>query len=122
MEHPRVKGVRAHEERLRKICMAYPEVVEAIQFGSPWWKAGKKSFCLYGMEDGRSGVAFNLHRDDQAALIEDPRFTKSRYIGRHGWTNLTLAGRVDWSEVADLVESAYRKVALKRMLEALDGH
>ena len=121
MGHPRVKGVRAHEERLRKICMAYPEVVEAIQFGSPWWKAGKRSFCIYGTEDGRSAVSFNLHRDDQAALVEDPRFEKSHYIGQHGWTSMALAGRIDWGEIEDLVESAYRKVALKRMLKVLDG-
>jgi hypothetical protein len=28
---------------------------------------------------------------------------------------------VDWQEVAELMESSYRQVALKRMLKALDG-
>ena len=114
MAHP-------HEQRMREICMAYPEVVEVEQFGSPWWKAGKKSFCIWGSRAGQSGASFNLDRMDQAALLEDPRFTKIRHIGQHGWTTLVLDGRVNWAEVEDLIDSAYRKVALKRMLQALDG-
>ncbi len=117
---PRPKN-RSHVERLRKICLAYPEVVEVVQFGNPWWKAGKKSFCIYGETDGRSGVAFNLSLEDQTILLEDPRFSITSYIGRHGWTTLRLAARPDWGEVEDLVDTAYRRVALKRMLRALDG-
>ncbi len=101
--------------------MGYPEVVETEQFGTPWWKAGKKSFCIYGTDEGGSAISLNLTPEDQAVLIEDPRFSKSRYIGQHGWVSMRLTGRIDWGLVEDLVDSAYRKVALKRMLKALDG-
>jgi hypothetical protein len=47
-------------DRLREVCLAYPEAVEVEQFGHPWWKAGKKSFCLFGYEDGQPGVSFNM--------------------------------------------------------------
>jgi hypothetical protein len=119
VEHPPRKVNQAHLERLRKICMAYPEVVEVTQFGSPWWKAGKKSFCIYGAPEGRSGACFNLSKDHQAFLIEDPLFEKAHYIGQHGWTTLEFRGRVDWHMVEELVDSAYRRVALKQMLKAL---
>ncbi|HKA92502.1 MAG TPA: MmcQ/YjbR family DNA-binding protein, partial [Acidimicrobiia bacterium] len=42
--------------------------------------------------------------------------------GPGGWLALDFAARkrVDWTEVAELVESSYRQVALKRMLKALE--
>jgi hypothetical protein len=44
------------------------------------------------------------------------------YFGPSGWLALDFGARkrVDWSEVAELMESSYRQVALKRMLEALE--
>ena len=121
MEHPRRKTVKTHVTRLRKICLRYPEVAEVEQFGGPWWKAGKKSFCVYGADEGRSGAAFNLSLAEQAILIGDPRFTPTRYMGQHGWTTMVFEGAVDWEQVEDLVDVAYRDVALKRMLRALDA-
>ena len=121
MEHPPFIPNRAHLERMRKLCLAYPEVVEVEQFGHPWWKAGKKSFALYGSSDGISGAAFNLPVDQQAVLVEDERFYASHYVGRHGWTSMVMKGRVDWTLVRELIDTAYRKVALKRMLKALDA-
>ena len=53
--------------------------------------------------------------------MQDPRFAKSHYIGHHGWTTMRFTGRVEWSLVEELVDQAYRKVALKRMLTALDA-
>jgi predicted DNA-binding protein (MmcQ/YjbR family) len=106
-------------DRVRRICMAYPEAVEVEQFGEPWWKAGKKAFCSYGAEGMQEGMAFNLTLLDQQQLCKDPRFAPTHYIGQHGWTTLTFGKKVDWDEVEELVDIAYRKVANKRMLAAL---
>jgi predicted DNA-binding protein (MmcQ/YjbR family) len=108
-------------ERVRRICMAYPEAVEVEQFGEPWWKAGKKPFCSYGAEGLRDGAAFNVSLMDQAELIKDPRFERTRYLGQHGWTTMAFGKKVDWGQVEELVDIAYRRVANKRMLAALDG-
>jgi hypothetical protein len=116
-------------ERVREICLSYPEVVEAEQFGRPWWKAGQRSFCHYGgkvvREDGvwrgRDGAVFNVTPLDQDMLIQDPRFVRTSYIGQHGWTTMTFGPEVDWGEVEELIDLAYRRVALKRMLRALDA-
>ncbi|MCA1819927.1 MAG: MmcQ/YjbR family DNA-binding protein [Thermoplasmatota archaeon] len=106
--------------RVRRICMGLPEVVEVEQFGEPWWKAGKKAFCSYGAEHLREGVAFNLTLLDQQQLCKQSRFEPTHYIGQHGWTTLTFGPKVDWDEVEDLIGLAYRKVANKRQLAALD--
>jgi hypothetical protein len=43
------------------------------------------------------------------------------YFGPSGWLALDFtAAPVDWQEVAELMESSYRQVALQRMLRALD--
>lgn len=108
-------------ERVRKLCMAFPEVVEVEQFGEPWWKAGKKAFCSYGAEGLQEGVAFNLTLLDQQELCRRPGFAPTHYVGQHGWTTLTFGPRIDWDQVEELAGLAYRKVANKRQLAALEG-
>lgn len=100
--------------------MAYPEVVEVEQFGNPWWKAGKKSFCIYGESDGQQGASFNLSREEQSLLLDGERFYKTGHIGHHGWTSMRFSGKVAWDQVEELIDIAYRRVALKRMLEKLE--
>ena len=57
-----------------------------------------------------------------SGVARGPRFYAPPYWGPSGWLSLDFeARRVDWDEVAELVESSYRQVALKRMLKALDG-
>ena len=59
--------------------------------------------------------------DERPALLEDPRFYVPAYFGPGGWLALDFgAARVDWVEVAELMESSFCQVALKRMLKALD--
>jgi hypothetical protein len=114
--------------RVQALAMAFPEVVEAEQFGGPWWKAGKKSFASYGamsMKDaagyhGVDGVCVKLPLPLQAAVVKDARFERERMMGHHGWTAMRFTGaKGEWDEVADLLEAAYRNVATPRMLAAL---
>jgi len=93
-------------------------------------RAKGKSFACYGAESEKvgpneyravDGAAFNMTLMDQAALLEDPRFERTPYIGQHGWVTMRWDGEPDWAEVRQLAESAYRKVAGKRLLEELDG-
>lgn len=114
--------------RVREICLAYPEAVEVEQFGAPWFKAGKRPFAICGTSEkvdsiwrGRDGIALAMTRLDQLALCEDPRFKPTPYMHQHGWVTLYFGDDIDWDEVRSLVDKAYRKVALKRMLTALDG-
>ncbi len=116
-------------ERLRELCMSYPEATEVEQFGRPWWKAGDKSFCIYGGEAektdgvwrGRDGASFNLTPKDQSRLLQDTCFRRMPYLGQHGWTTMCWQGEPDWDEVAELLDLAYHKVANQRQLKALHG-
>jgi predicted DNA-binding protein (MmcQ/YjbR family) len=108
---------------LRRVCLALPETSEVEAWGRPTFRAGKKIFAVFtGFEEDRYSVIFKPDADERPALLGDDRFYSPPYFGPGGWLALDLsAAPVDWSEVAELVETSYRQVALKRMLKALDA-
>lgn len=112
-----------HLADLRRVCLALPEAVEVEAWGRPTFRAGKKIFALFsGSEDRRFTVIFKPDAEERPALLGDDRFHVPPYWGPSGWLGLDLtAAPVEWDEVAELVETSYRQVALKRMLKALDG-
>ncbi|MGH9209147.1 MAG: MmcQ/YjbR family DNA-binding protein [Acidimicrobiales bacterium] len=108
---------------LRRVCLALPETSEVEAWGRPTFRAGKKIFAVFtGSEEGRYAVILKPDVDERPALVADERFSVPPYFGPGGWLALDLtAAPVDWDEVAELVETSYRHVALKRMLKALDS-
>jgi len=114
------KHARSIVNALRKICLALPEVVEATQFGTPVWKAGKKSFACAYAYTGRPTLSFWVGADQQALLTSDPRYSVPPYLGHAGWIALDAGVACDWSEVRSLAIHSYRHFALKRMLAALE--
>lgn len=107
---------------LRSACLALPESAEVEAWGRPTFRAGKKIFAVYTDDaEGRPALVFKPDPEERPALVEDPRVFVPPYFGPSGWLALDLgATPPDWEEVAELVESSYRQVALKRMLRALD--
>jgi predicted DNA-binding protein (MmcQ/YjbR family) len=108
---------------LRGVCLALPESVEVEAWGRPTFRAGKKIFAVFeGTDDHPYAVIFKPEAQERPALLDDPRFYSPPYWGPGGWLALDLThGPVDWTEVAELVETSYRQVALKRMLKILEG-
>jgi predicted DNA-binding protein (MmcQ/YjbR family) len=107
--------------QLRKVCLGLPETSEVMQFGSPVWRAGKKSFCGIHRYQGRLRISLWVGGEMQAALTLDPRYRIAPYTGHNGWIELDVEESVDWDEVKELVLISYRHFALKRMLQALGG-
>ena len=105
--------------RLRMFVAQLPETSEARQFGTPAFKAGKKTFVTAHRATGRMRLEFWVGAEMQATLSDDPRFIVPRYIGHRGWIDLDIEDHVDWHEVRQLVLGSYRHFALKRMLTAL---
>ena len=106
-------------ERLRGLCLALPETSEAKQFGTPAFKAGKKTFFTAHRYRRRMQIECWVGAELQATLTEDPRFHIPHYIGHRGWISLDIEDHVDWGELRDLAMGSYRHFALKRMLKAL---
>ncbi len=112
-------------QRLRSICLALPEAVEIEAWGHPTFRAGKKMFAAFGEGiEGQTGLSLGVKVgfDRQEELLKDDRFYPTPYAAHQGWVSIQIDGKTDWDEVKGLLLEAYRQVALKRMLKALDGN
>lgn len=118
LQQPRAQAILAE---LRAFCLGLPETSEAQTFGTPTFKAGAKPFCSAHRRGRRLTLEFRVGSDRQAALTFDARYSIPRYTGHHGWVSLDAEDDVNWEEVRELALESYRRVALKRMLRALDG-
>lgn len=52
---------------------------------------------------------------------EPERYFRPPYVGVRGWLGVYLDVPIDWDEAAAIVEDAYRCVAPKKLLAALDA-
>jgi hypothetical protein len=122
---PRSKAEAVAIERLRRICMALPEVTEKIAWGEPTWRAGKIFAQMDTHHHGAAHVAVWLPARPgvQEALVdEDPvHYFRPPYVGHKGWVGVRIDNRPDWRAVAGLVAEAYREVASSRQLATLDA-
>jgi predicted DNA-binding protein (MmcQ/YjbR family) len=107
---------------LRKICLEFPEVSEATQFGSPVWKAGKKTFAaMYSYKKEKLQLSFWVGVEQQGLYTPDRRFEIPPYMGHNGWIALDVGKTFNPKEVKSLALFSYRHFAGKRMLAALDA-
>jgi len=113
------KRAQAVLGKLREICLALPESSEATQFGSPVWRAGKRTFANLYADGKRLLIAFWVGTAQQAMFTADPRYHLPAYMGHNGWISLDVSKHCNWAEVSAQVLHSYRHFALKRMLNAL---
>jgi len=108
--------------------MSFPEVTERLSHSSPtWFIRGKTTFVML-MESGHHQNQFPhlwcaAPLGVQAELIEaEPdRFFKPPYVGVRGWLGVRLDVPVDWDEMTQILEEAYRVVAPKKLVAELDS-
>lgn len=110
---------------VRGLALALPEATEQVSWGRPTFRAGPKGkmFAIFEHADDTSSLlVVKPEPDERGALLADPRLRSPAYWGPSGWVGLDLlAAAVDLDEVAELLESSYRQVALKRQLAALEA-
>lgn len=123
-----VVGVIAEAlERVRAICLALPETTERLSHGAPsFFVRGKKSLTKFVNDhhgDGRLAIWCPAPLGVQDELVsQDPdRFFVPPYVGHSGWIGVRLDVDVDWDEISDIVEDAYRLIAPKRLVAQLDA-
>ncbi len=105
-------------DRLRRICLAHPQTEERLTWDEPTFRIRDKIFCAYIRHDDRPALTGKAPEGSQAVLVgADPtRFFVPRFVGHIGWIGMWLDGRVDWDEVAKLVERSYSMTAPRRAL------
>ena len=110
-------------ERMRAVCLAFPEAVESGGVGDPSFKVRDKIFAMKHGMDGRPSLWVKAPDGVQELLVQavPARFFRPPYVGHHGWVGVRLDGDLDWEELADLVEESYRMTAPKRRAAQIDS-
>ncbi len=115
-------------DRVRGICMGFPEATERLSHGAPTWFVRNKSVFVTLWEQGHHDHDFPhlwsaAPPGVQQELVEtEPdRYFRPPYVGGRGWIGLRLDVAVDWAEVTGVCEDAYRTIAPKRLIAQLDA-
>jgi hypothetical protein len=112
---------------IRRICLALPEVEERLSHGAPtFFVRGKKTFVTFVDDhhgDGRVAIWCAAPPGVQAQLVEQEprRFFRPPYVGHRGWLGVEVDVDPDWDEVGEICAEAYRLVAPKALVAALDA-
>ena len=110
-------------ERIRRICLALPEVSERLSHGAPtFFVRGKRAFVMVLTNhhgDGRFAIWCAAPDGLQRMLVEaDPeRFFVPPYVGHRGWLGVRLDRGLDWDELTGIVEDAFVEVAPRALVE-----
>ncbi len=114
--------------RMRTVCLAFPEVTERPSHGAPtWFVRDKKSFATLWEHGHHEDTFPHLWcaappGAQQELVAEAPeRFFRPPYVGGRGWLGVRLDGAVDWAEIAELCQDAYRAVAPATLLKQMEA-
>ena len=108
--------------RVRELCMPYPGATEKESWGRPTFRVGRMFAVIGSTMDDPLTLMIKADPEERLALLEDPRFFVPPYYGPDGWLGTALAGaHVDWTLLAELIDSSYRLLAPKRLLTELDS-
>ena len=121
-------AARTPLERLRALCLAFPEAHEVEAWGEPTFRVKNKIFASYASVAnhhgaGRPGVWLKSAAITQDLLVraEPARYFVPPYVGKSGWVGAYLDKRPDWETIGDLLRDAYRLAAPKKLVATLDA-
>jgi hypothetical protein len=119
-------------ERVRGICSAFPEVEEKVSHGAPAFFVRKQFAMLWpnGHHDNEFPHLWCAAAPgvQEELIASSDRCFRPPYVGHRGWVgyrldgSADLDGEVDWDEVSELLEDAYRHIAPTRLITLLDTH
>ena len=104
--------------RVRRLCMAWPDVTERPSHGEPtWFHRGRRSFATTAdhHHDDRVAVWLAAPQAARDPLVdaEPERYFVPPYVGHRGWIGVYLDVDVDWDRLEELVRDAYHTVATR---------
>ena len=113
-------------ERIRAICMTFPEAAEKLSHGSPAFFIEKGKVYAYYWHNHHGDrhtvvIVKTSGREEQAMLVEmEPDlYHIPPYLGPSGWIAMELNGEAtDWERVEDRIAMSWEMVAPRRLLEA----
>jgi hypothetical protein len=105
----------------REIYSKLPSIEEKIDgFGHSVVKVGGKTFVMMGEgEEGNSpGMSIKADKETQQMLIARGEYSRTPYIGQHGWVSIHADRIQDWNELGELIVEAYLRQAPKKLRQS----
>jgi hypothetical protein len=118
--------VETRLNRLTEIALALPEVTRQVYGEHAQFLIRKKTFAYFLSNhhgDGIVSVSCKVMPGENDALVaaQPKRFYLPAYIGSKGWVALRLdLGKINWSEVRDLLTGSYLLVAPKTLARIVE--
>ncbi|MBA2775137.1 MAG: MmcQ/YjbR family DNA-binding protein [Chloroflexia bacterium] len=110
---------------LHEICMEYPGAEEIFEgsVGDPVYKVSGRIYVMQHQLEGSPSIWMKAPPGVQEALVaSDPdRYFRPPYVGHNGWVGAWLTDGIDWPEVEDLIDDAWRMTAKKSLIREYDA-
>lgn len=106
---------------LRRLAEVLPDTVEIHTLGLPTFRVATRIFAVVETVEDVPVLRFKVPLDEQAALLDDPRFRPDPDTGHHGWTNLRADRVAHSGELDQLLLGSYRLVAPADTIVRLDA-
>lgn len=105
-------------QRVRKICLALPDVIEKISHGEETFFVKKRVFAMCSKnhhDDGHVAVLVPAAPGLQEALIEEApaMYYRPRYVGGAGWVGIEL-DQIDDEALAAHIRQAWQLIVRKK--------
>jgi hypothetical protein len=112
------------ETAVRAICLALPEATEKLSHGAPAFFVRKQFVQLWphGHHEHEFPHLWCAAPAGarEALVASSETFFRPPYVGGRGWVGVRLDGAIDWDEIAETIEDAYRTIAPARLVVSLD--
>lgn len=112
--------------RLTELALALPETGRQVYASHAQFSVRKKPFAYFldnHHGDGIVGVTGKVMPGENNALVasQPRRFYLPAYVASRGWVALRLdTGKIDWTEVRDLLVSSYLLIAPKTLARLIE--
>lgn len=113
-------------DRLRAICLAFPEAHEVEAWGEPTFRVKGKIFAMHASANthhgaGRAAVWILSDQLTQDFLMRSKpkQYFRPPYVGPSGWVGAWLDGRPNWTEITELLRDGFRRRAPKKIAALL---
>ena len=113
--------------RVSKLALGLPETTRQLHGSHAQFRIRKKTFAYFLDDHHGDGIVAMTCRvlpgDNDRLIAMDPaRFYPPSYLAARGWVAIRLdVGRIDWTEVRELLLGSYLLVAPKRLAARVAG-
>jgi predicted DNA-binding protein (MmcQ/YjbR family) len=115
------KKSKGYEQKIREICLSFPQTQEDFPWGHSAFKIKKKAFVFMGLDDSGLSISMKL-KESHAEALEHSFAKPTHYgLGKHGWVSAQFGPgeSVPIEVLRAWIDESFRLIAPKAVLKEL---